>query len=76
MARTRWPTWGCKACASPALKQVLARVRQAAEAQPRARLLVVFLYLHDRGAAFDDVGGFVPLFSWRRFDVFECQPAP
>ncbi len=58
------------------LRQVLARVRQAAEAQPRARLLVVFLYLHDQGAAFDDVGGFVPLFSWRRFDVFECQPAP
>ena len=53
------------------LRQVLANVRQSVEAQPR-RVIVVFLYLEDERVAFDEVGGFVPLFSWRRFDVFEA----
>jgi SAM-dependent methyltransferase len=56
------------------LRQVLANVRRSAEAQPAARLLVVFFYLADQGPAFDDVGGFMPLFSWQMFDVFECRP--
>lgn len=55
------------------LRQVLANVRRCVEQQPR-RVIVVFLYLEEERAAFDEVGGFVPLFSWRRFDVFECRP--
>lgn len=55
------------------LRQVLANVRRAAQART-GTVWVVFLYLADQGAAFDDVGGFTHVFSWRRFDVFACQP--
>lgn len=56
------------------LREVLANVCQAAATRAEP-VLVAYLYLEDERAVFDEFGCFEPLFSWRRFDVFACQPA-
>ncbi|MCE4553783.1 class I SAM-dependent methyltransferase [Roseateles cellulosilyticus] len=56
------------------LRDVLANALRHARHR-RGRVWVVFLYLEDQRAVFDELGGFSHRFSWRRFDVFEALAA-
>lgn len=55
------------------LREVLRNVRRAIDAAG-ARVWIVFFYLDNQRAVFDEVGGFEHRFAWRMFDVFESRP--